>query len=101
VCVTDGEPTAHLEGNDLVLAYPPSERTALATLEEVRRCAGEGVRLSTFALVEDRYYLGLRNFVDQMARHSRGVAVYGQAGQLGRYILDTFIGGRRSRKPVR
>ena len=38
ICVTDGEPTAHLEGGDLVLMYPPSERTARATLEEVHAC---------------------------------------------------------------
>jgi uncharacterized protein with von Willebrand factor type A (vWA) domain len=101
ICVTDGEPTAHLEGNELVLSYPPGERTALATLEEVRRCAGEGIRLSTFALVEDPYYLGLRNFVEQMARQSRGVAVYGSPGRLGRFVLDSFAGGRRSRKHAR
>jgi len=31
ICITDGEPTAHLEGRELVLLYPPSERTAKAT----------------------------------------------------------------------
>src|SRR5262249_40390407 len=36
ICITDGEPTAHLEGRDLVLMYPPSERTGRATLEEVQ-----------------------------------------------------------------
>src|SRR5205807_2960551 len=76
ICVTDGEPTAHLEGRDLLLVYPPSERTARHTLEEVRACTNEGIHLSTFALIEDYYYLGLMNFVDQMARQSRGLAVY-------------------------
>jgi hypothetical protein len=32
--ITDGEPTAHLEGRELVLMYPPSERTA----REARPC---------------------------------------------------------------
>ena len=36
ICITDGEPTAHLEGRDLVLMYPPSERTARHTLQEVQ-----------------------------------------------------------------
>ncbi len=98
ICITDGEPTAHLEGRDLVLMYPPSERTARATLEEVQACAAAGIRLSTFALIEDYFYLGLMNFVDQMARASRGVAVYGTAGDLGRFILDSFTSGRRTRK---
>jgi len=100
LCVTDGEPTAHLEGRDLLLMYPPHERTARATLEEVRRCTGAGIRLSTLALIEDYYYLGLMNFVDQMARLSRGTAVYCTAGQLGSYVLDRFVNGRRSRKHV-
>jgi uncharacterized protein with von Willebrand factor type A (vWA) domain len=100
ICVTDGEPTAHLEGRDLVLIYPPSERTARATLEEVHRCTSEGIRLSTFALVEDYFYLGLMNFVDQMARLSRGLAVYCTAGELGHYVLDSFVNGHRSRRHV-
>lgn len=100
ICITDGEPTAHLEGRDLVLIYPPSERTARATLEEVHRCISEGIQLSTFALIEDYFYLGLMNFVDQMARLSRGLAVYCTAGQLGHYVLDSFVNGHRARRHV-
>ena len=100
ICVTDGEPTAHIEGRDLVLMYPPSERTARYTLEEVQACTKAGIRLSTFALIEDYFYLGLMNFVDQMARTSRGVAVYCGAGELGGYVLDSFTSGRRTRKNV-
>jgi Ca-activated chloride channel homolog len=100
ICVTDGEPTAHLEGRDLLLMYPPSERTARHTLEEIHAATCEGIRLSTFALIEDYYYLGLMNFVDQMARHSRGLAVYCTAGDLGKYVLDSFVSGRRARKSV-
>jgi Ca-activated chloride channel family protein len=100
ICVTDGEPTAHLEGRDLLLMYPPSDRTAKHTLQEVHACTSEGIRLSTFALIEDYYYLGLMNFVDQMARESRGLAVYCTAGELGKYVLDSFVSGRRARKTV-
>ncbi len=100
ICVTDGEPTAHLEGRDLVLVYPPGERTARHTLEEVQACTSEGIKLSTFALIEDYYYLGLVNFVDQMARLSKGLAVYCTAGELGKYVLDSFVSGRRARKTV-
>lgn len=98
VCITDGEPTAHLEASELVLMYPPSERTARATLAEVRRCAEAGIRLSTVALVEDYFYLGLKNFVEQMARLSQGIAVYCSAGELGHYVFDSFVRGRRSRR---
>jgi Ca-activated chloride channel homolog len=98
VCITDGEPTAHLEGRDLVMMYPPSERTARATLAEAAACHRAGIELSTFALIEDYFYQGLRNFVDQMARTAHGVAVYCNAGDLGNCVLDSFVRGRRSRK---
>ena len=100
ICVTDGEPTAHLEKRDLVLMYPPSERTARATLEEVRACAQAGIQVSTFALIEDYFYLGLKNFVDHMARVSKGVAIYCNAGELGNFVLESFVRGRRSRRQM-
>jgi Ca-activated chloride channel homolog len=98
IVITDGEPTAHLEGRDVVLIYPPSEKTAAQTLCEVRRCASAGIRISSFALVEDYFYLGLVNFVDEMARVSRGVAAYCSADDLGKYVIDSFVGGHRQRR---
>ena len=98
ICITDGEPTAHLEGRDLVLVYPPSERTARATLQEVQACVAAGIQISTFALIEDYFYLDLKNFVDQMARTGQGLAIYCNAGKLGGAVLDSFVRGRRSRK---
>jgi Ca-activated chloride channel homolog len=100
ICITDGEPTAHLEGRELVLMYPPSERTARATLQEVQGCAAAGIQMSTFALIEDYFYLGLMNFVDQMARTGHGLAIYCNAGELGGSVLDSFVRGRRSRKKI-
>jgi uncharacterized protein with von Willebrand factor type A (vWA) domain len=98
IVVTDGEPTAHIEGREVVLIYPPSEKTARHTLGEVRRCASAGIRISSFALVEDYFYLGLVNFVEEMARVSQGVAAYCGADDLGKYVFDSFIGGRRTRR---
>jgi uncharacterized protein with von Willebrand factor type A (vWA) domain len=98
IVVTDGEPTAHIEGREVVLIYPPSEKTARYTLGEVRRCASAGIRISSFALVEDYFYLGLVNFVEEMARVSQGIAAYCGADDLGKYVFDSFIGGRRVRR---
>jgi uncharacterized protein with von Willebrand factor type A (vWA) domain len=101
IVITDGEPTAHLEGRELLLIYPPSEKTAAATLAEAKRCAQAGIRVSSFALVEDAFYFGLVNFVEEMARVTRGVAAYCSTDDLGKYVFDSFIGGRRSRKLAR
>jgi uncharacterized protein with von Willebrand factor type A (vWA) domain len=98
IVITDGEPTAHLEGREVVLIYPPSDKTATHTLGEVRRCAQAGIRVSSFALVEDYFYLGLVNFVEEMARVSQGVAAYCSSDDLGQYVFDSFIGGRRTRR---
>ena len=78
--------------------YPPSERTARATLAEAEACARAGIQVSTFALIEDYFYLGLMNFVNQMARTVHGLAVYCNAGELGNYVVESFVRGRRSRK---
>lgn len=98
ITITDGEPTAHVEGRDVLLIYPPSERTARATLAEVKRCASEGIHMSSFALIEDYFYLELVNFVEQMARVSGGVAAYCNADDLGNMVIDRFVGGRRARR---
>jgi uncharacterized protein with von Willebrand factor type A (vWA) domain len=100
IVVTDGEPTAHIEEREIVLVYPPGQKTARRTLEEVARCTAEGIHMSAFALIEDYFYLGLVNFVEEMAKVSRGVAAYCTAGQLGKYVLDSFQAGHRSRRVV-
>lgn len=100
ITITDGEPTAHVEGRDVVLIYPPAEKTARITLAEAKRCANEGIHLSSFALVEDYFYLGLVNFVEQMAAVSGGIAAYCNADDLGNMVLDSFTHGRRKRRTI-
>jgi Ca-activated chloride channel homolog len=100
ITITDGEPTAHVEGRNLLLIYPPAERTARATLSEVKRCAQEGLHLSSFALIEDYFYLELVNFVDQMAKVSGGVAAYCNAADLGGMVIDSFHQGRKRRRAM-
>ena len=100
ITITDGEPTAHIEGRDIVLIYPPAEKSARITLTEVKRCADLGIHLSSFALVEDYFYLGLVNFVEQMAQVSGGIAAYCNAHDLGNMVVDSFIGGRKKRRAI-
>jgi uncharacterized protein with von Willebrand factor type A (vWA) domain len=96
IVITDGEPTAHLEGREVVLIYPPAEKTAAHTLAEVKSCAKAGIRVSSFALVEDYFYLGLVNFVQEMARVSRGIATYCSTDDIGNLVFQSFVGGRRT-----
>ena len=92
--ITDGEPTAHLEDGQSYFAYPPSYRTELETLKEVRRCTQEGIIINTFML-ENSYQLV--NFVDRMTRINRGRAFYSSSENLGEYMLVDYITNRRKR----
>jgi uncharacterized protein with von Willebrand factor type A (vWA) domain len=56
--------------------------------------------MSSFALVEDYFYLGLVNFVEQMALVSGGVSAYCNADDLGHMVIDSFVGGRRTRRAL-
>ena len=56
--------------------------------------------MSSFALIEDYFYLELVNFVQRLAQVTSGVAAYCNAGDLGNMVIDSFVGGRRSRRAV-
>ena len=78
IVITDGEPTAHIEGREVVLIYPPAEKTAKHTLVEVKNCANAGIRVSSFALASRTIFIsGWSTSSKEMARVSRaGVAAY-------------------------
>ena len=100
IIVTDGEPTAHIEGREIVLIYPPAESTARLTLAEAKRCPDEGLTISSFALVEDYFYLGLVNFVERLRQVTQGVAAFCNADDLGNMVLESFVGGRKRRRAM-
>ena len=92
--ITDGEPTAHLEGDRSFFSYPPSYRTEQETLKEVKRCTQEDIRINTFML-ENSYQLV--NFVDRLTRINRGRAFYSSSSNLGEYVLVDYVNNRRKR----
>ncbi len=92
--ITDGEPTAHLENGRSYFNYPPSHRTELETLKEVKRCTQEGIIINTFML-ENNYQLV--NFVDRMTRINQGRAFYSSSENLGEYILVDYMTNRKKR----
>jgi uncharacterized protein with von Willebrand factor type A (vWA) domain len=98
ILITDGEPTAHVEGRQLVLIYPPADKTARITLSEAKRCADEGIRVSSFALIEDYFYLGLVNFVEQLAQVTGGISATVNAQDMGNLVVESFIGGRKKKQ---
>jgi uncharacterized protein with von Willebrand factor type A (vWA) domain len=96
ILITDGEPTAHLEGGRVHFAYPPTFRTFQETLREVRRCTQEGIVINTFMLERSHY---LADFVNQMTRINRGRAFFATPERLGDYIVVDYVKGRQKTYP--
>ncbi|MBI4233782.1 MAG: VWA domain-containing protein, partial [Chloroflexi bacterium] len=88
IMITDGEPTAHLEGDRALFSYPPSYQTIQETLKEVKRCTHEAITINTFMLESSSYLL---DFVDKMTRINRGRAFYTTADHLGQYVLVDYV----------
>jgi len=95
--VTDGQPTAHVEGDFVYLLYPPDQRSTLATLKEAVVAVREGCRISTFALIEDYWGMDWVGFVDQLARLTKGVAFYTSSGELASCIMESYLSGRKKK----
>ena len=94
IMITDGEPTAHLEGDEAEFAYPPTRRTFQETLKEVQRCTRDGITINTFML--DRSPM-LTAFVQEMARINRGRAFFAAPERLGEYVLVDYVRNKRRR----
>ena len=98
--VTDGQPTAHVEGDFVHLLYPPDQRSTVATLKEAVLAAKEGCRFSTFALIEDYYGMDWVGFVDQLTKLTKGVAFYTSSGELSNCIMESYLSGRKKKSHV-
>jgi uncharacterized protein with von Willebrand factor type A (vWA) domain len=94
ILITDGEPTAHFEGDRVHFAYPPTFRTFQETLREVKRCTQEGITINTFMLERSHY---LADFVNQMTRINRGRAFFATPERLGDYILVDYVKSKSKR----
>lgn len=94
VMITDGEPTAHLEGDQAHFDYPTTRRTWELTQAEVRRCAREGITINTFMLEDSP---GLVRFVSEMSRLNRGRAFFVQPDRLGEYVLVDYLARKQKR----
>ncbi|MHB8718570.1 MAG: vWA domain-containing protein [Candidatus Dormibacteria bacterium] len=92
IIVSDGEPTAHMEGDRPVFFYPPLPETFAKTLLEVQRCTRDGIVINTF-LRESNH--SLVRFVDEMSRLNHGRAFFISPDRLGDYVLVDYVASKR------
>ena len=92
IMITDGEPTAHMEGLEADFSYPPTRRTFEETLKEVQRCTREGITINTFMLEQSRM---LTQFIEQLTHINKGRAFFASPDRLGEYILVDYVRNKR------
>ena len=93
IMVTDGEPTAHLEGEHAFFAWPPEPETVRLTLAEAVRLARSDVTLNVFMLDESE---GLSRFMERLARLTSGRVFLMDDDRVGDFVLRDYV-ARRNR----
>jgi uncharacterized protein with von Willebrand factor type A (vWA) domain len=93
IMVTDGEPTAHLEGERARFAWPPIPKTIRLTLAEATKLSRSGVTLNVFMLEDSP---GLIRFMERLAELTAGRVFLMDDRELGSFVLRDFVRRRAS-----
>ncbi len=96
ILITDGLPTAHFEGSQLYLLYPPHRRTEEATLREAQACRREGIVINVFLLSGWSQSREDVQFAYRLARASEGRVFFSSGRDLDRFVLWDYRARRRA-----
>jgi uncharacterized protein with von Willebrand factor type A (vWA) domain len=91
IMVTDGEPTAHLEGDEAFFSWPPVPKTIRLTLAEAVRLSKAGVRLNVFMLEDSP---GLIRFMERLAELTAGRVFLMDDREIGAFIVRDYVSRR-------
>ena len=95
ILITDGLPTAHFEGSELFLLYPPDPRTEEATMREANLCAREGITINIFLLPSWNQSSEDIQFAQRMAMATSGRVFFTGGSDLDRFVLWDYVAMRR------
>jgi uncharacterized protein with von Willebrand factor type A (vWA) domain len=95
VLITDGLPTAHFEGEHLLLLYPPDPRTEEATMREAHRCAQDGITINIFLLPSWSQSHEDVQFAQRMVEATKGRVFFTGGKDLDRFVLWDYVSRRR------
>ena len=96
IIITDGLPTAHFEGSQLFLLYPPHARTEEATLREARACHREGITVNIFLLSGWSQSREDIQFAYRLAQSAQGRVFFTAGKELDRFVVWDYVRRRRS-----
>ena len=85
--ITDGLPTAHFEGSELFMLYPPDPLTEEATMREAKLCAKEGITLNIFLLQTWNQSREDIRFAYRMAEATKGRVIFTTGKELDRFTV--------------
>jgi uncharacterized protein with von Willebrand factor type A (vWA) domain len=94
--ITDGLPTAHFEGSDLYLLYPPDPLTEAATMREATACAREGITINLFLIPSWNQTREDIQFAHRLAESTKGRVIFASGDSLERFVLWDYVNQRRS-----
>ena len=96
IVITDGLPTAHFEGSQLYLLYPPHRRTEEATLREAELCRREGIVVNVFLLSGFSQSRADIQFAYRLAEAAQGRVFFTAGRELERFVVWDYRARRRS-----
>jgi uncharacterized protein with von Willebrand factor type A (vWA) domain len=94
--ITDGLPTAHFEGSDLYMMYPPDPRTERETIREAMRCKEAGITINVFLLPSWSQTEDDVQFAHRMAESTGGRVFFVAGRELDRFVVWDYVKRRRS-----
>lgn len=94
--ITDGLPTAHFEGSNLFMLYPPDPRTEEATMREAHLCKRDQITVNIFLLPSWSQSSEDVQFAHRMAQSTGGRVFFTGGKDLDRFVLWDYVSNRRS-----
>jgi uncharacterized protein with von Willebrand factor type A (vWA) domain len=96
ILITDGLPTAHFEGPQLYMLYPPDDRTTQATLREGLTCRQQGITINIFLISSWSQSEEDVRFAHVLAESTAGRVFFVAGGELERYVVWDYVKRRRT-----
>lgn len=94
--ITDGLPTAHFEGSELYMLYPPDPRTERETMREAAACARDGITINIFLVPSWSQSEEDVAFAHRLAETTRGRVLFTAGRDLDRFVVWDYVNQRRS-----
>ena len=95
ILITDGLPTAHFEGTELFLLYPPDPRTERATLREGQLAARDGITINIFMLPNWNQTREDVQFAYRLAESTKGRVFFAGGRDLDRFVVWDYVNRKR------